>query len=139
MQLPPFQFSLRSLLLFVLVVSVALSWLSAEVDRARKQHAAVEALWMSACAASYDYIVDRSPNDAGFPEPPGPAWLRALLGDDFFCNVVSASAWCDDNMALFDDLPRLRYVYLSTGEVTDAGLAHLRRLSEVRKLSLSAR
>jgi hypothetical protein len=46
----------------------------------------------------------------------GPAWLRTLLGDDFF----NSARWVD----------------LTRSEVTDAGLEHLKGLSRLQQLWL---
>ena len=39
-----FQFSIRSLLILVIVVAVPCSWLAVEMKKARKQHESVEAI-----------------------------------------------------------------------------------------------
>ena len=75
----PFQFSLRSLLLLVVVVAIPCSWLATEMKAAREQHAAVEAIKKLGGLVCYDY------EDTG---PSGPA--RYHLGQRGF---VGAWEW----------------------------------------------
>ena len=48
------QFSLRALLVFVLLVSVGMSWLAVKLEKARRQKEAVEALVKLGGTAVYD-------------------------------------------------------------------------------------
>jgi hypothetical protein len=104
-----FQFSLRSLLLFLVVVSVPLGWFAWEVRRATKQKDAVEVIvktrgivgwfaWELESArrqreavaritavgglAWYDYVYDEYGNATRATGPTALAWLRTLLGDE---------------------------------------------------------
>jgi len=88
-----YQFGLRSLLLFLVTVSVPLGWLAWEMERAKRQREAVEAVggcwWVI-----YDYELDEGRlcvyRDRLFIEeapPTPPAWLRKPLGNDFFWNL----------------------------------------------------
>ncbi len=89
-----YQFSLRTLLLVVTLAGCGFGWFGAKLRRARLQHLAVERLQSCGATVIYDY----EPRDADIAwyrssrptavEPPGPAWLRAILGMDFFANVV---------------------------------------------------
>lgn len=83
-------FSLRTI--FVLLTLFAV-WLGFVVRRAHKQRDAVHAIEALGGAAIYDWQQDPPagvftaypPPVAG--QPPGPAWLRRMVGDDFFQNV----------------------------------------------------
>jgi hypothetical protein len=75
-------------LVFVLLVSIGMSWLAVKLQRARRQQEAVEALAKAQCSAWYDYESENQ-----FAEPPTPRWLRELLGDDFFFDVYSVSPY----------------------------------------------
>jgi hypothetical protein len=81
-----FQFSIRSLLVLFVVVAVPCSWLSWEMKKAGEQHAAVAAIVKSGGVADYDYGVDQAGRRISTAKEP--SWLRNLLGDDFFTNVV---------------------------------------------------
>ena len=70
-----FQFSLRSLLLLVVVVAIPCSWLSVELKAARgAARAAVEAIERLGGQVSYDFgVAGTAVHSAA--EPPWPAWL----------------------------------------------------------------
>ena len=85
------------------------------MQRARQQKAAVEAIVKLGGTVEYDYEVDGSGNVIRGAEPPGPARLRRLLGDDFFTNVVGVG-------------------FMGT-RITDAALQHLKRLTQLKGLS----
>jgi hypothetical protein len=132
-----YQFSLRSLLLFVLVVSIGMSCVAVRMQDVKKQQAAVEAIRQLGGQVGYDYEVDGStgafiPN----PKPPGPAWLRRILGDSFFTNVVAAVLDGDEQLEKIDELRRIRYVFLTGAGVTDAGLIHLKGLDQLQELTI---
>ena len=111
-----FQFSILSLLVLVVVVAVPFSWLATEMKAARKQREAVEWIEKADGWYSYDYQFDPSCNRFQVPEPPGPAWLRKLLGDDLFVDVTGC--------------------HFHVAEVGDAGLEHLKGLTQLQGLDL---
>jgi Leucine-rich repeat (LRR) protein len=80
-----FQFSLRSLLVVMLVVCVTLAW---KVEKAKKQREAVAWVQESGGSVSYDYEFDDARKRVPNPQPPGPKWLRELVGIDYFDDVV---------------------------------------------------
>ena len=77
-----YQFSLRSLLLFVLVCSLVCGWLGVRMQRAREQKQAVEAIHKLGGWVEYDYQRDASGSWIKGAEPGRPTWLRRLLGAD---------------------------------------------------------
>ena len=82
-----FQYSLRSLMLLVLLASLGMSWYAVRAKKAREQKAAVEEIRKLGGMVHYDYLGGvRSSRPRA--DPPGPAWLRNLLGDDFVATVV---------------------------------------------------
>jgi hypothetical protein len=86
----------------------------------------------------YDYQLNKDGDPVADAAPPYPAWLRALLGDQFFGDVVAARAIINDaSLAYVKDLPRLRDLDLRGSVVTDEGLQHLRGLNDLEKLDLS--
>ena len=84
-----FQFSIRSLLLLAVVVALPSGWLAVEVRKAREQAEIVKAIgeWNH---LRYNYEIDADLKEVKSPAPPGPRWLRDILGDDFFSDVAAA-------------------------------------------------
>ena len=123
-----FQFRLRTLLIVVLVLSLSLSWFATRLERARRQREAVEAIQKWSDTVSY--------------EPTGPSapdWACAILGYDFFIDVVNVSVgpgFGDDEAKYLKGLPKLRALSLSYTEITDAGLKHLDGLTHLESLYL---
>ena len=102
-----FQFSIRSLLVLVVVVALPFSWLAVEMKAAKTQQGVADEIRKEGGVVWYDYQVDAHYNwskTATLPEPPS---LRKLLGDDFFTQA---------------DMVDLK----GTG-ITDAGLEPLKR------------
>ncbi len=137
-----YQYSLRSLLLFVVVCAIPCSWVAVRRERAWRQRQAVKAIETPRASGLngsvwYDYEIGPS----GFPvpgaEPPYPRWMRRALGDDFFADVVEADAPCNFGCEHLENLPRLRRLVLRGKEFGDEDLQHLAGLKELRSLKLS--
>ena len=126
------QFSVRSLLALTVAASVALSWLATEMTSAKEQKAVVETITELGGWVWFDYE-ENNTAFLGTNKPPqlGPAawaWLRKLLGDDFFANVTEVGL---DNSKVTDAssdrielkrLPRLVFLSFDDSEVTDRAL-----------------
>ena len=144
-----FQFSLRSLMLLVVVVAIPCSWFATAMKAAREQRAAVEAIEKLGGWVNYDYEYDET--DPFAPDPPmpgtahqlpGPAWLCRRLGVDLLANVVVATvsdsqfeigeAWLDSIKCL----SHLQLLILSGAKVNDAGLEQIKGLTELKYLEL---
>ncbi len=127
------RFTLRSLLLLMLVVCVALGW---KVERARKQRDAVNWIQELGGSVSYDYEIDNNDRTIPNAEPPGPKWLMKQLGIDFFDDVVrvdlSEATQVSDVTAL-SGLTNLKGLGLSDTPVSSvtalSGLTSLEELS----------
>jgi hypothetical protein len=74
-----FQFSIRLLFLLTVSVAFACSWFAVENERARKQAEAVGAIYSVGGRVAWNPQLV-----AWGPRPSEPAWLRGLLGDEFF-------------------------------------------------------
>src|SRR5260221_801163 len=121
-----FQFSLRALMIFTIVVAVACGWFGAKLERARNQKSAVEAILKNGGSIAYDYQHwDSSGKMIPNLVPPGSAWLRTLLGDDFFTDVVIVTAKTDDDLKFVRAFGRLGSLYLNYSQITDEGLDHI--------------
>ena len=96
------QFSLRTLMALVVLLSLPLAWFALKIRKAERQQQAMEAIRKTGGVVVYDYEfevfanrlaeakllgvdMNYGPNE---PEPPAPEWLRGLLGVDFFSDVA---------------------------------------------------
>ena len=127
------QFSLRTLLVAVAVLAVLLGLTT---DRARRQRAAVRRTRELGGDIRYEYE-----NQKG-GQPPGPEWLRRLLGDEYFLTVIGIAFGTryltDDDLEYFKVLTDLRVLRLRNAQVTDAGLEKLKGFTKLTDLELSA-
>jgi Leucine-rich repeat (LRR) protein len=123
-----FQFSIRSLLAAVVVVAIPCSWLATEMEEAKEQWKAADAIEDLDGTVKWD-------------EPAASRWLRNLLGDYYFSSVVKVdffSAPADDAaMAHVEKLSRLEDLDVRGTRVTDAGLKYLKKLNQLRVLGLN--
>jgi len=162
-----FQYSLRTLFLITLACSLVCSYTAVRMQKAKRQREAVKAFAQYGLQVVYDYQCDISLSECWKePEPPGPEWLRNLVGIDFLCNAIVLRADFggdsgDIDFIRLNDLPclqglsldglnvndsalvhvkqltGLKSLILSNTHVTDAGLLHLKELSHLRNLELS--
>ena len=142
-----YQYSLRTLLIFVTLVGCGFGWLGSKVREARQQEAVLALIWNNGGSVFYDYQWDPQgkqllPNAT----PPGPAWLHALLGDDCFRHVsgvffdpynnTTQSTVSDADLEQYKVLSRLEFLTIGGPEVTDRGLAHLSGMTQLKGLAL---
>ena len=131
------QFSLRTLFWFVTLCALPCSWFAVKMQEARRQRESVEAIRKLGGQVRYDYEITEARN----PAPPGPAWLRDLVGIDFVANigdvVLCKTQVTDAGLSHLDRLTKLQALWLHDTNVTDAGLEHLKGLTQLRVLSLS--
>jgi hypothetical protein len=136
-----YQYSLRSLLVLMVLVASLGSWFAVKRQQLEKQRAAVKAIGEMGGEVEYDYQLDGSGRLNLDAEPPGPAWLRNLLGDDFFTHVVcvylDGSPITDAGLEHLKGLTRLKELLLNGPQVTDAGLEHLKGLTQLQFLGLN--
>jgi len=137
-----FQFSIRSLLVMVVVVAVPCSWLAVEMKKAREQKSAVEAIRKLGKSVAYDYEFDRSGRYRWDAPPPGPAWLRNLLGDNFLTEALIVflddTEVTDADMERIKHLDRLQRLELQNTKITDTGLQHVKDFTQLGYLDLSS-
>ena len=143
--------SLRSAMVLILIIGLPVGW---KARRASIQRRAVAAIAAMGGYVTYEHELDQR----GFPgisrPPPGPAWLRRLIGDEFFREV----AWInldnrqpdnrldDESIASLLQCDRLQGLTIHgphhpdgespTRLITAAGLAQLDGLSRLRVLHL---
>jgi len=126
-----------------LAVAIPCCWLAVKMRQAEKQRRAVEAIGGADGVVWYDYQrTEGRRHRAVGAEPPAPAWLRRLVGDDLFCDVVCVNFGYRDRV---DDvvlehvkgLTTLKTLDLSYTPITDVGLEHLKGLTNLESLLVS--
>jgi hypothetical protein len=134
-----FHYSLRTLLVLVTMACAGFGWLGVKVRAKQREREAVKAIRELGGYWIYDYEWEASSSGTR-PTPPGPAWLRKLLGDDFFANVERVAfkmQLTDSGLRHLAGANQLKWLALSHTEVTDAGLVHLKGLNRLETLFLS--
>ncbi len=133
-----FQFSIRSLLVLVVVVAVPCSWFAVEMKAAAEQRKLVEWIQKPSGWVQYDYQFDGSNNLVGNARPPEAIWLCKLFGDDFFATITAVSLRgreiSDTALERLTGLNQLRALYLAKTNVTDAGLEHVKGFTALHEL-----
>lgn len=138
-----FQFSIRCLLVLVVVVAIPCSWLAAEMKKARQQREEVAAIEGLGICVAYGYKFDQIGGQwpLGREELPGHPWLRCFLGDDFFADVVDVSFFDSEvNDAVLEHLtvlPRLQDLTLFSSRVSDLGLEFIGKLTQLEHLTVA--
>ena len=133
-----FQFSLRSLVVLVVAVAVPLGWFGVKLREAERQRRVVEAIRKAEAGGEVGYDCQYYQFEESRPTL---AWLRRLVGIDFFANVVSISVHYPEKR---DDALLGNYValtspdrlFLSHSQVTDGGLEHLKGLTNFEHVDL---
>jgi hypothetical protein len=131
------QFRLKTLFVFVAVTSVPCGWLAWRMEHKRLERMAVAEITKLGGQVRYDW------QDSQKKEPTGAAWLRRLLGEDFFSSVIAVDInshnVTDDSLVHVEPLADLVNLGLwdSCEQVTDRGLSHLTGLSKLKVLYLS--
>ena len=134
-----FQFRLRTLLLLMTVLAV---WLGVQADRARRQARTLRAIKKSAQWVYFDY---QMPGPGPWTEedyhnadicrdPPGPAWLRRLIGDDYFRTVVGVGHLTQETIPYAQNLPQLGGCVMLDPGVQDEDLAQLAGLKNLQEI-----
>jgi len=145
-----FRYSLRTLFVVVTVFCV---WMGITAKRARDQKQAVEAILEMGGFVFYEH--QGVPTGQALPwtrftysldgptpvDPPGPAWLRKLIGDEYFFRVfwiqLNRSQFRDVSLAAISRLADVKRLALNNNKISDAGLVHLKGLTHLDMLALS--
>ncbi|PHR95541.1 MAG: hypothetical protein COA78_29940 [Blastopirellula sp.] len=137
------RFTLRTLLVVMTAICLLLGW---KVNQAKRQRDVVTWIEKHAGIVTYQYQTERDPfsNDPE-PEPPGPTWLRNIIGIDFFDEVIRVEfhGSAITELTPLANLSGLTYLNISETQVDDltplAKLPHLTRLhlrqTQVRDLT----
>ena len=115
------RFSLRTLLIFMLVVCVAAGW---KIERVRKQREAVA--WVHEMGGTVKFTAERR----------GPEWMRKRLGRDFFDDVVGVALHNTQvsDLSPLANLTKLEWLYLNITPVSE--VTPLAKLTKLELLDL---
>lgn len=147
------RFTLRALMLAVLVIGLVLAW---RVDKAHRQRDAVATIREYGGFVFYDWENKfDTMNGMWLPthrrSPPGPAWLRRMLGDEYFQEVAFANlvdykgAWAGhpqadrkaaELMVRLKSLPHLKRLYISGKQVNEDSLDIIGSLADLETLAM---
>jgi internalin A len=134
------RFSLRGLIVIVLIIGGSLGWM---VQSARVQREAVAAIEEAGGIVQYERRHWSRPNSLPVQPVSGPwapGWVVKLVGVDYFDRVVQVALNEEDSAAALPyirDLPHIRFLSLEAPCVTNADLEYLEGLHELELLSLN--
>src|SRR6516164_6855048 len=133
------RFSVRGLIVVVLLIGAGLGWI---VHQAHVQRDAVAAILKTGGVVSYDWDWRDGAWISG-AKPRAPSWLVDLVGVDYFGHAAYVgfplhrrAAATDATLAEVGRLTRLQRLDVFSSSVTDAGLAHLKGLTKLAVLGL---
>ena len=147
-----FQFSLRTLMIGVLIIAIPCAWLGRKIEQKRRERAAVRAILNSGAHFYFHYENANGSNGLKMSQPSSSAnWLQDLFGDDFDTpptwvwfnaryippDVPKSKKRIDDRALInLNALPYIRTVDLSRTTVSDADLERLKGLTWLKRLRL---
>src|SRR5579883_2352108 len=128
MRWPRLRFTVRLLLGLVVVLGCGLGWIA---HKARTQRQAVARIKQLGGSVLYDFQEVRG-GASSSTEPRGPRWLRRLIGDELFQEVVRVQLNGLDlrgaDLTCLGDFPGLKTLNLTCTDIGDDGLAQLGQL-----------
>jgi hypothetical protein len=133
-----FQFTIRSLLLLVLVVAGPNAWLVQEWKAAQRQRRIIETARAMNCGILFDENIGTAGAIQMFSGPRPPlSWLQKTLGEDFFRDVAGASPRTDEQIRVLQDLTSIRVLLANDSALTDEGLRCMTQWKGLEHLELS--
>jgi hypothetical protein len=125
-----FQFSLKALMVLVVVAAIPCGWLKWKMVCKERERAAAEEIENLGGLVMYGRE----------KEPPGAAWLRKLLGDDFFSTVhfvrLDGNKIADESLVNLEQFADLETLQLPCQPVSDDIHIHLMGLTHLKLLDL---
>jgi hypothetical protein len=127
----PFQYSILSLLAFTALIAATLGWVKRDLQEAARQERALGPLCMGKCGELDSPV-------------PAPAWLCALLGNDFFWDAThktmfdfsDESGATDADLEFLNGIKNVRVLHLRSPKITDAGIKKLRDFKQLLTLDI---
>jgi hypothetical protein len=124
-----FPYRLPLLLAAVALLAVPCTWFAVRTQQAKRQREAAAA-------------IRKLGGNVEWSNPSGPAWLRSLLGDDYFEHVedvdLEGTRVTDAGLETLKELNQLVTLALGNTKITDAALENLEGLNRLEALDLSA-
>jgi hypothetical protein len=137
---PWFRFSLRTLLVGVMLACVGFGWLGMKLQEGKEQARAIDAVGRQGGHFLYDYDFDAAGHFKVNRDPADRSWFGKLCGDEIGQDIYSVNLtdlrWTDAEMHWLSAFKKLNGLGLGRTQVTDAGLIHISRLTELRTLYL---
>jgi len=133
------RFSVRTLIVLVIVVGAGLGWIVRFVRSTRAQREAVAAIERAGGRVWYDWE-QKDGNPTPFARPRVPRWLGDRVGWYYFGDVVVVElvlVGSDAELIHVGNLSRLERLLLFSSPVTDDGVTHLKGLTCLQELNLS--
>src|SRR5262245_9991754 len=147
------RYSLRTLLIVVLVLGAFVGWLGIRLLRIRRQHEAVQTVKDAGGAVTTSRQSAGPDPFAGEPSAPpnpiakamdkleAPQWFRELVGAEGFDRIksvnLSRSPVTDADLVHLRELPNLQTLFLSDTEIGELGLQNVGRLPELETLAIN--
>jgi hypothetical protein len=112
------------LMTVVVILLIPCCWLAAEWQDVRMDREAVAAIQKTGGYVEYG-------------ELNGPAWLRKVLGDDWFRHVTAVHCYSDADLECVKGFPQVQALVLQGTGITDTGLKHFKGLARLAVLYLN--
>ena len=133
------RFSLKSIGVIATILCI---WLGLVSSQAQRQQRAVTRFLALGGKVTFDYQLNSDRNRWGLNGQIVPAFVRELIGEDYFRTVAivdlsNASDAVNDDLKLLQGLPSVQEVSLNgVNRITDDGLVYLAGLNGLKDLSL---
>jgi internalin A len=134
------RYSVRGLIVLVLVIGTGLGWI---VHQANVQRDAVAAIERTGANVLYSWDFEEGNRIPG-GTPWAPQWFADLIGVDYFGHVTFVGLpipmyppATDATLAEVGRLTRLQVLSADSTSLSDAGLAHLKGLAKLSRLELN--
>jgi hypothetical protein len=130
------QYSLRTLMVLMLVFGCGLGWLVSKIKLVREQTEAVKAIGELGGRVEYE------PASGGMART-AVTWVGKLLREDWSMDVravfyFGSTQVTDAGLSHLRGLTQLQELHLGSTRVTDVGLEHVQGLTQLKKLSLNS-
>ena len=131
------RFSVRRMVVVVLLIGVLLTWIARVVRTAQAQRDAVTAIQKSGGSVRYDWEwTNHAAIEGGKPRAPG--LLVDVFGADYFgyVTVVYLLDASGRELLQLESLLQIQWLVIVDPHITDASLVHLEPLTRLRSLTL---
>jgi len=128
------RFSLRSLAILFATICIWTAWFA---NRVFEQRRAIQWVEQNGGYAGYDFELDKRLVWFDHPKPPGPRWIRELIGIDWFASITYVSLMhCEiNNISPLANLTNLVILDLNSTSVED--ISPIENMSSLKVLYLT--